>query len=274
MLRAILLFLSVGFGNLTFGAEWDDFGWRAECRDAAAWTRQPGWLGNTSPSAGVKSDDGSLCFRVDESSRGMKWSLATPAIALDETPWLVVRYRAENVDAHGADYFVYVNDHHPDRQLNPLRLCDVVADGRWHVAAIDLSTLTEAESVDGIAVQVQAGAAGKAAVWLGGIGLWPTAPEGAEVIQRGKPLPTLPDWIAPLSEAPWMAQRSWLANPAPEHGQSVERPKDTTLFRVRAAGQGMKWSWNLPAPVMAAFICVEYSALRAVSFTVLPKLEL
>ncbi|MCY2995716.1 MAG: DUF6259 domain-containing protein [Planctomycetota bacterium] len=264
MLRAILLFLSAGFGDLTFGAEWDDFGWRADCRDAAAWTRQPGWLGNGSPTAVVKIDDGALCFRVDEPSRGMKWSLATPAIALDETPWLVVRYRAENVDTHGTDYFVYVNDHRPTRQLSPLRLSDVVADGRWHVAAIDLSTLTEAESVDGIAVQVQAGAAGKASVWFGEIGLWPTAPEGAEVIEREQPVPTPPDWIAPLNEAQWIAQRGWLANPAPEHGQGVERPKDMTLFRVHAAGQGMKWSWNLPAPVTLAghrYVSLRYRAV-------------
>ena len=35
-MRAMFLLLSV-----TLGAEWDDFGWRADCRDAAAWTRQP-----------------------------------------------------------------------------------------------------------------------------------------------------------------------------------------------------------------------------------------
>lgn len=259
MLGAMLLLLGA-----MFDAEWGDFGWRADGHDVAAWTRQSEWLGNPAPSAVVKGEDGSFCFQVAEPNRGMKWSLATPAIALDETPWLVVRYRAEHVDTGGTDYFVYVNDHRPARQLNPLRLCDVVADGQWHVAAIDLSTLTEAESVDGIAVQVQATAAGKASVWLGEIGMRPTAPEGVEVIQRGSPVPSPVDWTAPLGEAQWLAQRSWLANPAPEQGQGVERRKEATLFRVRAAGQGMKWSWNLPAPVTLAgqrYLSLRYRAV-------------
>ena len=181
MLRVLLLALTLGDVKSGLSAEWEYFGWREECRDAAVWTRQPGWLGNASPTAAAKNEAESICFRVDEPGRGMKWSLATPAIMLDETPWLVVRYRAENMDTHGTDYFLYVNDHLPGRQLSPLRLRNVASDGHWHLVAVDLSTLTEAESVDGIAVQVQSGAAGNAAVWLDWLGLCPSPPDDAEV---------------------------------------------------------------------------------------------
>ena len=65
---------------------------------------------------------------------------------MEATPWLVVRYRAENLDTERTDYLVFADDGVEGRQLDALRLCDAKYDGRWHTAAVDLSLLTEAES--------------------------------------------------------------------------------------------------------------------------------
>ena len=107
-----------------------------------------------------------------------------PAISLDEFPYLVVRYRAENLNTDRTDYLVYLNDGIPNKELHAIRLCDVAADGQWHVAAVDLTELTQADEVNKLAVQVQAGREGKARLWLKSIALVDVLPEKAEIIRR------------------------------------------------------------------------------------------
>lgn len=252
--------------SIAAAGELDDLGWREDCADAGRWTAQPGWLANPSAAASARNDGGAVCFRVDEPGRGMKWSLDMPETPLDRTPWLVIRYRAENLSAKGADYFIYLNDRAPGRQLSPLRLHDARSDGQWHVAAVDLGLLTDADSVAGAAVQVQSGPQGKAAVWIDWIALAPGPPPGAEIVRHGPAAQLKPDWIAPLARAAWNAQPSWLANPAAEGDFSTERRKESTLFRVAPAGRGMKWSWNLAEPVELAgrrYVSVRYRARGA-----------
>ncbi len=244
----------------------DDLGWREDCADAARWSRQPGWLGNASPTAAVTSDGQTACFRVDEPVRGMKWSLDMPQTSLDRRPWLAVRYRAEALNTQGTDYFIYASDRVPGRQLGPLRLCDAKSDGRWHVAAVDLGLLTDAASIDGLAVQVQAGAQGKAAVWIDWIALAAEPPPGAEIVRHGPAAEPRPDWIAPLDAARWTAQPKWLGNPATDGAHSIERAGESTVFRVQTARCGMKWSWDLAEPVDLAgrrYVSIRYRARGA-----------
>jgi len=222
--------------------------WRDECAATERWTPQPTWLGNPSATASVESDGQAACFKVDEPGRGMKWSLSTEAIALGESPYLAVRYRAENVDTTPADYFVYLDDRTPGTQLNALRPGDIVADGQWRVAAIDASALTQAEAVYGLAVQVQSNRQGRARLWIDWIAFCPQAPEGATVVQRGPVIPARPDGAFPLADLDWTWQQSWLGNPATEGRHGVARSDRSTVFRVADAGRGMKWSCSLPAP--------------------------
>lgn len=263
---ATWLVLSLGVGAGMEGDVWDDFGWREVCEDAAAWTRQPGWLSDPSATAAVGVENGVVRFRVDEPGRGMKWSLDTPPMTLDDTPWLAVRYRAEGADTRGTDYFVYLNDRHPERQLAPIRLCDVVADGQWHVVAGDVSLLTESAAVVGAAVQVQAGPAGRAVVEIDWVQMGAAPPAGAAILRQDAAAPSPPDWQAPLADAPWHAQPSWLANPAADGAHATERQAAATVFQVRPAGRGMKWSWQLPEPVPLAghrYLSLRYRAVGA-----------
>ena len=246
------------------GGELDDFHWREDFADAGRWTPQPSWLSNASPTASVSSDAGVACFRVDEPGRSMKWSAATmPAVTLEQSPWLVLRYRAENIAADSADYLIYLDDGVRRRQLSPVRLRDVVCDGRWHVVAVDLAAITPAEAVGGLAVQVHAAAKGGARLWLDWLTFASRPPAGATVLRRAPLVKSPAEWIVPLAKATWTAQRSWLSNPAAAGEHSVIRSGAATRVRVSAAGCGTKWSWSLPQGVEIAdhrYVSMRYRA--------------
>ncbi len=241
----------------------DDFQWREEFADAGRWEPRPTWLSAVSRTASATSDGQAACFRVDEPGLGMKWSATMPTAGLADTPWLAVRYRAENLRTQGDDYLVYLDDRVPGKQLNAIRLCDARADGKWHVAAVDVSTLTEADGAHGLAVQVRATAKGKARLWLDWLAFLPEPPKDAEIIERVPTAPPKPDWVAPLAQAKWVHHRDWLSNPASEGKHSVEREGGGWAFRVAEAGRGMKWSWALPEKVELAghrYVALRYRA--------------
>ncbi|MFW6162410.1 MAG: hypothetical protein ACODAJ_06540, partial [Planctomycetota bacterium] len=257
LLATLLLSAAAAAGLL------DDFHWREEFDDAARWEPRPTWLSNASKTASMSSEEGVACFRVDEPRRGMKWAASVPVVSLLDTPWLVVRYRAEHLVRESGDYVVYLDDRVRGRQLHALRFQDVRPDGRWHLAAVDVTTLTRAEGVYGLAVQVQADAHGDARLWLDGLAFLPEPPQDAETIERVPAAPPKPDWAAPLAQAAWKPRTDWLSNPAAEGKHPVERTDDRWVFRVAEAGRGMKWSWDLPAPVELSgrrYVALRYRA--------------
>jgi len=251
MQRVWVLILGSALASVAAAGDPDDFLWRDDFTDARGWTGRPGWLANPSSTASANSDGQVGCFRVDEARRGMKWSCPLPQVFLEETPWLVVRYRAENLQAQGGDYLIYLDDHVAGRQLCALRFSDAQADGRWHVVAVDISALTAAPAVDAMAVQVQASAAGGAGLWIDWLAFLDAPPNEARVIDRAdRPSPAAkPDWSAPLAKAAWIHHDGWLGNPAAKDGHGVETTDGRAVFRVRKPARGMKWSWALPESV-------------------------
>ena len=234
--------------------------WYDDFADASPWKTQPGWLANPSATASISSDAGVAAFRVDEPHQGMKWSRDLPPIALAETPWLVIRYHAENLNQQHSDYAIYLRDGNAKRQLSPWTLEDLIGDGAWHVAAVDVSTLTDRSAVDQIAVQVQAGSTGEARLWLDWIGFSDAPPSDAAILRRREVAPGPADWIAPLPSAVWTAQPSWLANPAGPDSHHTTTAAGVTRFCVTTSGRGMKWSCPLPVPVDPA--TYRYAVMR------------
>ncbi|NUQ64247.1 MAG: hypothetical protein HUU20_17395, partial [Pirellulales bacterium] len=153
----------------------DDFHWREPFDHVEAWSARPDWLSEPSATATVSGDGQTACFQVQEPRRGMKWSRPIPVTSLKELPYLVVRYRAENLDTTSTDYLLYLDDRKQE-QLSPLRLCDAAADGQWHVAAVDLGSLADSDAVYAMAVHVRAGSEGKAKLWLDSIALTDDVP--------------------------------------------------------------------------------------------------
>jgi hypothetical protein len=259
LVSCCLLWATFGLGQEPGGPP-DELVWHDGFADTQAWTAQPSWLSNPSPTAALTRSDGAACFRVDEPHRGQKWSRSLPPIALDETPWLVMRYRAEALNRQQTDYVVYLRDGDSTRQLSPVTPRDLTVDGQWHVLAVDVSRLTTRSAVDQLAIQVQAGVAGRARLWLAWIGFSDAAPAGATVIAKSPADAAPADWSAPLAQAQWTANPSWLANPAAADQHGVTAAGGLWRFRVLLPTRGMKWSWSLPAPVEPARF--RYAVMR------------
>ena len=102
-----------------------DFCWVDDFGQVQQWIAQPSWLTRPSATASVTTDGQTACFGVDEPGTGMKWSVSMPSVRLEELPYLIVRYKAENLDTESTDYLVYADDDVAERQLNAIRLCDV-----------------------------------------------------------------------------------------------------------------------------------------------------
>ena len=244
----------------------DDYAWRDEFVSMTGWQAQPGWLSNPSPAPSATAADGAACFKVEEAGRGMKWSRDLPQIPLADFPWLVMRCRARDLDPQRQDYLIYLRDGDAKKELAPVKPRDLPADGQWHVLAVDVSTLTERATVDLLAIQVQATGAGQARLWLDWIGFTDAPPGDATILRGGRDTPPQPDWVAPLAQAAWSAQPSWLGNPAAadRHGATVTN--GVTHFQIAAPNQGMKWTWSLPEPVGLAgqrYVTMRYRARGA-----------
>ena len=241
----------------------DEFAWLDEFTGTTPWQTRPDWVSNPSPAPSATANDGVVCFRVDEPGRGMKWSRSLPRVSLAEAPWLVMRYRAQNLAQQREDYLIYLQDGNPRRELGPVKGRDLSTDGQWHVLAVEVSALTDRPSVDLLAIQVQATPAGQARLWVDWIGLSDAPPGGASILRRASLSPARPDWIAPLARAAWVAQPSWLGNPAAlgQHRAAVEG--GVTRLRVATPNHGMKWSWALPVPALLEgqrYVALRYRA--------------
>ncbi len=127
--------------------------WEIPLQSAAAWTVQPGWLGNYDAGSAVTRTDRGLEFRAPEAARGAKWSCDLPQ-AVPHPAWVFMRYRARGLDG-GSDYALYVASE-PGGQARQeeylIHLGDLAADGAWHVQVCPVRI----PSVKTLAVQVQA----------------------------------------------------------------------------------------------------------------------
>ncbi len=243
-----------------------DFCWVDHFGQVQQWIAQPGWLTRPSATASVTTDGQTACFSVDEPGTGMKWSVSMPSVWLEELPCLIVRYKAENLDTESTDYLLYADDDVAERQLSAIRLCDVKADGQWHVAAVDLTSLTSAESIDALAVQVQADIHGQARLWLDYVMLTDAVPDDAQWPRREAEISPTPDWSMPLGAAQWAAEPDWLGNPASKGGHSTDRQNETTRFRVGEPDRGMKWSCRLSEEISLIghrYVTMRYCASGA-----------
>ena len=220
-------------------------GWQDDFADVKAWQVRLDWLPNAGPAAAVTSDGRAACFRVDAPGKGMKWLRSIRPVSLSDAPFLVVRYRATNLRTEGDDYLVYADDGVPATECRPIRLRDAAADGKWRTVAVDMADVSRGQTVDAVAVQVQAGPAGKAKLWIDEMEFVETPPEGAKVLRTAGRGVARSDASIDLNGATWRAEPSWLANPADRHRVERAAAKGPTVFRVDQAGRGMKWYWHL-----------------------------
>jgi len=258
--RILILFVTLSALASAACAQ-DAFEWRDDFDSVDVWGAQPGWLGNPSPSPKRTTANGIATFAIAEPGKGMKWRRELPNLWLPEQRFLVVRYRARNVNTEPTDYFIYVDDSTPGSQCQPICLNDVKADGAWHTVAVDVLPLAGGESAKAMAIQVQAAGEGRAEVQIDFIALSDRIPEGAEELRAGN-FTAKPDVSISLADAKWTAQPSWLSNPA-EKDYGTTREGEWTKFRVREPGRGMKWRWLMGRDVELAghrYVSMRYRA--------------
>ena len=150
--------------------------------DMNLWTRQPEWLGNPSSNALIKevsvpspfSENGKgWRFEIPEEGAGMKWTYnppKDPPMNTADTPYFMVRYRAENLTnssgvAH-QDFLVFIYDV-AENEYIPVRLNEIKDDGQWRTAVVSFPAIDVLMFV----VQVQAGKP-NAYVEIGSIGFY------------------------------------------------------------------------------------------------------
>lgn len=225
----------------------ETFEWSDDFTEVEKWSARPTWVGNPSATAKVTTTAGIAGFQIDESSKGMKWLRNLPNIWLEEQRFLIVRYRAKNVNTTSSDYFLYLDDGRGSPPwCSPIRLMDVKADGEWHAVAVDVLPMVKKVSLRAMAVQVQATETGKTLVEIDYVKFADRVPEGIEELKIGSFSPE-PDVNISVSESVWTAQPSWLSNPTQQ--QEVVQEKEWVTFRTNESERGMKWSWDLPEPI-------------------------
>lgn len=207
--------------------------------DPAAWTPQPDWLPNPSAGAAITRSGDTARLVVPEAGRGMKWVRPLSGVWLSDTPWLVVRYRAQGLRPD-PDYFVWVQEQAEHRLL---RLDQLQSDGQWHTLAVDVAATSSLDSLRAIALQMQA-ASPQAWIEIGALELAPAPPPKATI--SGQQPPPQPDWLL-AERGAWEPQPTWLGNPASR--PRWQRRPGVDSFTVTEPGRGMKWLLRFQSPL-------------------------
>jgi hypothetical protein len=127
---------------------------------AADWQARPAWLSNPDGTPTSAVEDGTVRLAVAQVGKGMKWAWYLPQdVDLKGHTYLSLRYRATGV-SRGGDYTLALlasaaaNGRDYARALLP---ADLQLDGLWHVAYLDLASVSrDVPRIRGVALQIQA----------------------------------------------------------------------------------------------------------------------
>jgi hypothetical protein len=227
----------------------------ASLAEPANWEAQPTWLPNPAGQHQVQRTAEGLEFRVQGAGLGMKWlSRLAPPAEVEETPWLVIRYRCLNYDPK-VDYLLWLDDSAHEGGLYLVTAERLRADGQWHTLAADLEALG-CETVRAVAVQCKA-AEESGQLTLARLGFVAFPPAEAESIPPRAQAGLLGQ-VEPGPAGQWHAQPGWLGNPSGAH--QVTDSQQGVCFTVREAGRGMKWSRDLSEPLAGGYFKLRYRA--------------
>ncbi len=231
------------------------------------WQEMPIWTALPAQQASLETADGVAEFSIKEPGRAMKWVYEYPT-PLEASGWLIVRYRALNL-ADG-DYALWVMD---DRETGGLLLPvgGLLADGQWHILAVDLRAAGVEGDIRRIALQVRAGPEQPASLGLDYLRHGEKIPDEAQrypsksAVYSEKIGPLV--WVEDFATAQgWQPRPGWLANPDVTAAMAVDN--GALSLKVPGAGRGMKWSkplLNVPDLKEARYVAVRYRAKNLTS---------
>ncbi len=158
------------------------------------------------------------------------------ALDKNQKRFLIVKYRAKGIEP-SEDYAIYITEGVPGREATAIKLSELLADGEWHIAVVDLDTIPNVEKIKGLALQVQC-ADDYAYLDVAFIAFssspTPTSPSES-------PLNTFPSFLDNRFASFWLSHREWLQNPSQDF--AVKRESDYIRFEVKGKGLGMKWEF-------------------------------
>ncbi len=220
------------------------------------WEMRPSFLANPTTNAQVLASDGANTLQVDQAGKGMKWELPLQPFDSGYYPYLVVRYKAQNLGGGGYSLWAFDGSREGLEIVNPR---DLTADGQWHDLAVDLVLRGVVGAVRSLVVEVQCKQA-PAYLALDDIALQDDVPVGAKVIPAA-PLEAK-ETILKLTDLPQpKAEPDWLAADAPRYG--IDVAEGAVHLWAEGHDAGMKFSTKLKEPLDLSpfrFAAVRYKA--------------
>jgi len=190
----------------------------AQARLPLAFDRDPGfrpmpsYLQNVAAKPEVIVADGSVTLRVSEPGKGMKYQLDLQPFDSAYSPYLVLRYRAENL-AGGYALWAYDGT---QGGLQILNVGELTQDGQWHEVAIDMAACGVSGSIRALVSEVQC-AEQPASLTFDSLTLTDEPPAGATLVP--KVAAPEKETVVKLADLPLPeAHRGWLGNPALQFG--------------------------------------------------------
>ncbi|MCE5240021.1 DUF6259 domain-containing protein [bacterium] len=220
------------------------------------WEMRPSYLANPTAKAQLVAASGVNTLQVDETGKGMKWELPLQPFDSGYYPYLVVRYRAQNLGGGGYSLWAFDGSREGLEIINPR---DLAADGQWHDLAVDLVQRGVTGAVRALVVEVQCKQA-PAYLAFDTIALQDDIPAGAKVVPAAPP--EAKEAVVKLTDLPLpKAEPDWLAADAARYGIDVAEG----AVHLWAEGQdaGMKFSTKLREPLDLSpfrFAAVRYKA--------------
>lgn len=197
----------------------------------------PSYLGNPTAKPELSAADGAVTLRVAEPGKGMKFLLDLQRYDCGALPYLLLRYRAENL---AGGYTIHLFD---DSQAGLMVLAnsELKCDGQWHELAVDLSARGAVGSVRGFATEVQC-AGPPAYLSFDRLAATDELPEGVPVVPA-QPEVDREQVVRGVDLKP-EARPGWLAARAPIFSAQVE--EGVLHLSARGTDQGMKFATPLP----------------------------
>lgn len=248
------------------GVSLADEAFRDDFDDVALWEARPDWLGNASASPVLISEAGIGRFEIAEPGKGMKWRrLLDDPVDAEMCPWLVIRYRAANLDPVRPDYVVWVKDN--ARQKDGVRLLTgehIRADDQWHTLVVNLPEADVVSPVSQIALQCMAAETGAGRLWVDYIAITDIPPADAEGYTA--PQTQGREWSVPLGPAEsWEVKPHWLGNYSPRNNRALTPAG--LRFWVGDGMAGAKWARDLAEPIEGAqWVAMRYRARNTHNF--------
>ena len=228
-------------------------------RTAARWEPQPHWSpGREALRYSLKGTDGWLDLSLEGDDSLMTWTYRpTPDELLCEPRYLVLRYRAFNLQKQGSSYFLSARDGSPGWR-HFLVGADIAADGEEHVSVIDVLSYSPPAPINQLALRIGPPIGGRGRL-LAKIEFTNDLPSGTE--PRTAPRVEPEKVRIEMEDIKWSPSANWTPHPPEKHG--MQATDLGVRFHTIGQNRSMRWSAAVPEEIDVGtkpFVSIRYRA--------------